>query len=70
MNARTKSTITAKTGRLEEGVQRYGLGRDTLRQTVIKAGAAIKIGKCFLINFDKMDQYMDKLTGEVCGDEK
>lgn len=51
-----------KTGRIEQACARYGLGRNTMRTVAKKAEAEIKVGKCYLINFSKVDAYMDSLT--------
>lgn len=51
-----------KTGRLEQACARYGLGKNTMRKVADEAGAAIKIGKCYLINFSKVDEYMDRMS--------
>lgn len=51
-----------KTGRIEQACARYGLGKNTMRKVAGEAGAEIKIGKCYLINFSKVDAYMDSLA--------
>lgn len=51
-----------KTGRLEQACARYGLGRNTMRKVADEAGAVIKIGKCYLINYSKVDSYMDAMS--------
>ena len=51
-----------KTGKIEQACARYGLGRNTLRKTAEDAGAVIRIGKCYLINFSKVDDYMDSIS--------
>lgn len=51
-----------KAGRIEQACARYGLGKNTMRKVANEAGAEIKIGKCYLINFSKVDAYMDSLT--------
>ena len=51
--------INAKTGRIEQACARYGVGRSTMRNIAKEAGAGVKIGKCYLINFSKVDAYMD-----------
>lgn len=54
--------IDTKTGRIEQACARYGVGRSTMRNIAKEAGAEIKIGKCYLINFSKIDSYMDSLS--------
>lgn len=51
-----------KTGKLEQACMRYGLGKNTMRKVADEAGAVVRIGKCYLINFSKMDKYMDNLS--------
>lgn len=59
-----KSDPEIKTGKLEQGCMRYGLGKNTMRKVADDAGAVVRIGKCYLINFSKVDAYMDSLSGE------
>lgn len=54
--------IDAKAGRIEQACARYGLGRNTMRKVAEKAGAEIKVGKCYLINFSKVDAYLDEIS--------
>lgn len=61
---RTELGIDARTGRIEQACARYGVGRNTMRQIAEQAGAVIKIGRNYLINFQKVDAYMDSLSGE------
>ena len=49
-----------KTGKIEQACARYGLGRNTMRKVAGEAGAEIKIGKCYLINFSKVDAVIVK----------
>lgn len=51
-----------KTGKLEQACLRYGLGRNTMRKVADEAGAVVRIGKCYLINYSKVDDYMDSLS--------
>ncbi len=51
-----------KTGRIDEACFRYGVGRNTIREIASKAEAVIKIGKSYLINFTKVDAYMDSIS--------
>lgn len=51
-----------KSGKLEQACMRYGLGRNTMRKVADEAGAVIRIGKCYLINFSKVDSYMDNMS--------
>ena len=61
--ARERVQTEQKTGRIDEAMQRYGLGRDLTKKTADAAGAIIKIGRTTLINYTVMDQYMDEQTG-------
>lgn len=51
-----------KTGKLDQACMRYGLGRNTMRKVADEAGAVIKIGKCYLVNYSKVDSYMDAMS--------
>lgn len=57
-----------KSGRINQACMRYGVGKTDMRNIAKEAGAEIKIGKCYLINFSKVDAYIDSLSG-VCGEE-
>ncbi len=57
-------TAGQKTGRIEQACLRYGVGRNTMRQIAEEAEAVIKIGKCYIINFSKVDNYMDAISGK------
>lgn len=61
---RTELGVDAKTGRIEQACARYGVGRNTMRQIAEQAGAVVRIGRNYLINFQKVDAYMDSLSGE------
>lgn len=51
-----------KTGKLEQACLRYGLGKNSMRRVADEAGAVIRIGKCYLINYSKVDNYMDSIS--------
>ena len=53
MREARKEMPEIKTGKIEQACARYGLGRNTMRKVAGEAGAEIKIGKCYLINFSK-----------------
>ena len=60
-----KSDLTMpeiRTGRLEQACARYGLGKNSMRAVAEEAKAVIRIGKCYLINFSKVDSYMDNMS--------
>ena len=61
---RNEVGVIEKTGRIEQACARYGVGRNTMRQIAEQAEAVIRIGRNYLINFDKVDKYMDSLAGE------
>lgn len=61
---RTELGIDVKTGRIEQACQRYGVGRNTMRQIAKDADAVVRIGRNYLIDFPKVDEYMDSLSGE------
>ena len=54
----------ARTGRIEQACLRYGLGKNTMRTVAEDAQAVIRIGKSYLINYSKVDAYMDSMSGE------
>ena len=66
MRARDDSgcTPSAASGRINDACIRYGVGKNTMRTLAEKAGAVIRIGRIFLINYKVMDSYMDELTSE------
>ena len=51
-----------KTGKIEQACMRYGLGKNTMRKVADEAGAVIRIGKSYLVNFAKVDEYMDRIS--------
>lgn len=55
-------TIEQKCGKIEQACMRYGVGKNTMRKIADEANAVIRIGKCYLINFTKVDEYMDSLS--------
>ena len=52
----------AKTGGIEEACARYGLGKASMRKVAEDAGAVIRIGKRYLVNYSKVDCYMNSLS--------
>jgi hypothetical protein len=61
---RSELGVDVKTGRIDQACQRYGVGRNTMRQIAKDANAVIRIGRNYLIDFPKVDEYMDALSGE------
>lgn len=61
---RSELGMKVKTGRIDQACARYGVGRNTMRQIAEQAGAVVRIGRNYLINFQKVDAYMDSLSGE------
>lgn len=55
-------TVEAKTGSIDEACQRYGLGKATMRRVAEDAGAVIRIGRRLLVNFARVDAFMDGLS--------
>lgn len=51
-----------KTGNIAEACARYSLGYDTMRKTAEDANAIIRVGRLLLINFTKVDRYMDAIS--------
>ena len=56
----TNDVVETKSGRIEDAMRRYGLGRGSMRALAKAAGAEIKIGRSYLINFSKVDEYLDQ----------
>ena len=54
----------ARTGKIDQACLRYGVGKNTMRKIASDAEAVIRIGKNYLINYEKVDTYMDVLSGE------
>lgn len=64
MNTRARHTgQEVRTGRIQEAMARYSLGKETMRRTAAAAGAVIKLGRVCLYDFEKIDKYIDNLTG-------
>jgi len=57
-------TSNAKIGTVEEACDRYGFGRNKIREIASDAGAVIKLGRSVRINFTILDHYFDSLSGE------
>lgn len=55
--------VSVKTGRIEKACATYGVGRSTMRQIAENAGAVIRIGRNYLIDFQRVDKYLDSLAG-------
>lgn len=56
--------LEIKTGKIDDACTRYSVGKNTMRKIAEEANAVVRIGKCYLINFTKVDAYMDTLSGE------
>lgn len=55
-----------KTGRERDAMKRYGLGRTKLREVAAAAGAVVKFGKAYRIDFEVMDKYVNEVLREDC----
>lgn len=64
MNKIERMESEARTGRIEQACLRYGVGKNTMRKVAEDAQAVIRIGKSYLINYSKVDAYMDSMSGE------
>ncbi len=62
MNKQERVAPEIKTGRLEQACIRYSIGHNAMRQVAEDAEAVIRIGKSYLINFTKVDAYMDSIS--------
>ena len=54
--------VEMKAGKIDRACQRYDLGRNTMRRIAEAAGAVICIGRIYLINFSKVDAYLDEIS--------
>ena len=54
---------TVKTIGLPEACTRYGLGKHSMRKVAEDAGAVVRIGKRYLVNIQRVDLYMDSISG-------
>lgn len=52
-----------RTGRIQEAMARYCLGRDKMRSVAKEAGAVIKLGGVCLYDFEKLDNYFKTIGG-------
>lgn len=50
------------TGTAADGCQRYGLGLSTMKRVAADAGAKIYIGRRLLLDFRKIDAYLEQLS--------
>lgn len=57
-----KSVSEMVTGRIDDAIKRYGLGRNSMREVGKAAKAEIRIGKAVLYNFRRIDDYLDQLS--------
>lgn len=65
MNKRIQNDSSeVKSGRLEQACARYGLGKHSMRNVAESAGAVIRVGRSYLINYTLVDAYFDRLSGE------
>lgn len=68
MNARERPVLTRdkvnsmKTGGIDEASARYGLGKTNMRKVAEDAHAVIRIGRRYLVNFEKVDLYMNSIS--------
>lgn len=62
MRKMERSEPEMRTGKIEQACMRYGLGKNTMRKVADDAQSVIRIGKCYLINFSKVDAYMDSIS--------
>lgn len=62
MRKMERSEPEVRTGKLDQACMRYGLGKNTMRKVAEEAEAVIRVGKCYLVNFSKVDAYMDSIS--------
>ena len=63
-NLKNENFENMKSGRIDAACLRYGLGRNTMRTVASDAGAVVRIGKIYLINYSIVDSYLDSLSGQ------
>ncbi|MBR2697260.1 MAG: hypothetical protein IKE76_01595 [Clostridia bacterium] len=51
-----------KTGSLDDACARYSLGRPSMRKVAEDANATIRNGRRVVLNFSKIDAYMDAIS--------
>lgn len=51
--------VGVKTGTINQAKTRYNIGRDSVMELAENARAIVHIGRRVLINFPKLDQYID-----------
>ena len=56
------SSGIVKTGGIDDACARYGLGKASMRKVAEDAGAIIRIGKRLLVNYAKVDMYMNSIS--------
>ena len=61
-NIGNEAKTNPKTGRIDQACERYGVGRSTMRRIAEESGAVVRVGRTYLINYSKVDQYMDELS--------
>ena len=59
-----------KYGRLLDAMQRYSLGKTTMRKLAENAGAIRKVGGCVLYDYTRIDNYIDQASAEGSGPQK
>ena len=66
MQTRTQSDtaeVVVKSGGINDACARYGLGKASMRKLAEDAKAIIRIGKRLLVNYAKVDAYLDEISG-------
>lgn len=56
--ARPPEEAVVKSGRIDEACRRYGLGKISMRKLAEEANAGMKVGKSYIVSFDKVDAYI------------
>lgn len=63
-NKENNESKEIRTGRINEACARYSVGANTMRKYADEAGAVIRLGKCYLIDFNIMDAFMSSKAGK------
>ena len=65
MLTRTRKPVEKEksfSGKIEEACARYGFGKNTMRRVAEDAHAVIRVGRCYQVNFEKVDAYLNAIA--------
>ena len=58
----TADKAEIRTGSWDDGCARYSFGKPTMRKVAADANAVIRIGRRTVLNFSKIDRYLDAIS--------